>query len=381
MKKDRWITVAFVVAILILSLLARIQLLPLESGDWKYCVAVWMERIQELGPWKSLSIHISDYSASYMYLMCMLSGFGNSLYAIKGANIVFDYAAAFVVFLLVRQLTGNSRKGIAALALTLLCPTVIINGSWWANCDIIYCFFLLLSLLFLFKDKGALCCVMMGIAFSFKQQSLFLLPFLAILCVKGKALKLWHFLWIPAVFFLAQIPAWIAGRPLGELLGIYFLQAGEFPYCTLHFPNFYEFLDENTLHWHHMEAISAVGLCFAFGVLGVLAWIVCTRKFKMTPEIFITLAMLSVSLALFTLPHMHERYGFLVDLLAIIYAVQRPQKAPLALGYLLISLLSYIPFLNGTYVIPMIYLALAMLGLNILLARDLARQISTSDPD
>lgn len=373
--KEKTINILFVAAILVLALLARIPLLPIESGDWHFCLSVWMQRIQELGPWKSLSVRISDYTSPYMYLMCLLSGFENSLYAVKWLSIVFDFAAAFAMFFLVERLTGSRKKGIAALAITLFCPTIIINGAWWSNCDIIYAFFMILALIFLFKDKGAWCCIMMGIAYSFKQQAVFLLPFLVILCVKGKTIKPWHFLWIPVIFFLFQIPAWIAGRPLGSLLGVYALQAREFPLGTMNYPNFYEFLDENALHWHHVREIGGFGVPFAFGAIGAFAWWMCTQKFKLTPQILITMALLSVGIVLFTLPHMHDRYGFFMDILAIIYALQRPSKAPIALGYLTISLLSYMPFLNRAYVVPMVVLALALLGLHTLVGIDLARQI------
>ena len=373
--KEKTINILFVVAVLALSLLARIPLLPIESGDWHFCLSVWMGRIQEMGPWKSLAIRISDYTSPYMYLMCLVSGFKNSLFAVKGISILFDYAAAAAMFFLVKNLTGSMKKAIAALTLTLFCPTIIINGAWWANCDIIYSFFMIAALIFLFKDKGAWCCIMMGIAYSFKQQAVFLLPFLVILCVKGKTIKPWHFLWIPAIFFLFQIPAWIAGRPLLELLGVYVYQAREFPLGTMNYPNLYEFLDENALHWHHVTEISGFGLSFSFAAIGAFAWWMCTQKFELTPQILITMALLAVGIVLYTLPHMHERYGFFLDILAIIYALQRPSKAPVALGYITVSLISYIFFLNQVHVISHVFLSLALLGLHTYVCMDLARQI------
>lgn len=376
--KEKTINILFIIAVLALSLMARIELLPIKSGDWYCSLSVWMGKIQELGAWNSLGVRVSDYTSSYMYLLCLVSGFSNSLYAIKIVSIIFDYAAGIAMFFLVRQLTGSPRKSIAAFALTLLCPTILINSAWWCNCDMTYAFFLIMALLFLFKDKGALCCIMFGIAYSFKQQSVFLLPFLVILCVKGKTIKPWHFLWIPVVFFLIQIPAWIAGRPLGELLSVYFIQMGEYPFGTMNYPNLYELLDENVHHWHHMPEISGFALYFAFGVLGIFAWLLCTRSFKLTPEIMISIALLSVGLTIYTLPHMHERYSFMLDILAIVYALQRPSKAPVSLAYITISLISYMCFLNGIYVIPFVYLSVALLALHTYVGMDLARQIKAS---
>lgn len=375
-SKDRLVDAAFILAILFLALFARIPLLPLESGDYYFCLSAWMDRIREQGGWHSLALRIGDYSSAYMYIMCLLSGFSRSMYALKFVSIFFDYMAAGVMFFLVREVSGNTRKGIAAMALTLLCPTLILNGAWWCQCDIIYVTFMLLALLLLIKGKGLLCCVMLGVAFSFKLQAVFLLPLLVIMWLKQSSPKPWHFLAIPMVFFLSLVPAWIAGRPLTELLGAYVFQAGEYPFGTLHYPNMYEFFHENNVVWHVPYAISRFGMYFSFAVLGVFAYWMYNRKFRMTPQITVTLALFSVSLVLFTLPHMHERYGLFVDILCIAYALLRPKMAPLALGFIVLSLLSYIPFLNRVEVIPAVYLSLAMLGLNTVLAVDMSRQIS-----
>lgn len=373
--KDKLINVSFIVVIFVLAALARIALLPLESGDYYNYLSVWMGRIQEVGPWDSLSMTISNYSSAYMYIMCLLSGFSNSMLALKLASVAFDFVAAGVMFLLLHHLTGSKRKGVAAMAITLLCPTVIFNSAWWCQCDIIYCTFMLLSLLFLLKDRGSLCCIMLGLAFAFKVQAVFLLPFLVIMWLKGRTVKFWQFLWIPAVYFVIQIPAWIAGRPLSELMGVYFLQAGEFPFGTMHFPNIYDFLDETVARWHHMKEIGSFGLYFSLGVLGIFAYWMYSVKFRLTNEILVTMALFSVCLVLFTMPHMHERYGFFVDLLAIVYAIQRPEKLLISLGYVVISIITYAFFLTGTCFIPTLPLAFAMLALNVCVGMDLARQI------
>ena len=66
--------------------------------------------------------------------------------------------------------------------------------------------------------------------------------------------------------------------------------------------------------------------------MGLFAWWMYTQKFRMTNQILVTMALFSVCLALYTLPHMHERYGFIVDMLAIMYAFLRPSKTPIAIG-------------------------------------------------
>ena len=374
-KREKLIDISFIVAIVAVALMARICLLPVKSGDFLYCLSVWMERIHDHGAWGSLAYRISNYSAAYMYVMALVSGFKNTLYALKGFSILFDFISAGAVFALVKHLTGNTRRGIAGFAAVLLCPTVIINSAWWCQCDTVYVAFMLLSLLYFLKDKGSLCCIMLGIAFSFKLQAVFLLPFLVVMWAKGRTVKFWHFLWIPAVYFVVQIPAWIAGRPMSELLGVYVNQTGMYPFGTLHYPNMYEFLLQNNHFWKHLKEVSEFGLYFSIGALGMFAYWMVVKKFRLTPQILVTMALFSVCLALFTMPHMHERYGMMVDLLVIVYALQRPEKIPVALCYITLSLLSYSPFLNGYDALPGIWQAIWMFGLNIMLGVDLARQI------
>lgn len=375
------IDLLFMAAVCVLAFFARWYLFPLKSGDYKGFLSRWMDKIQAMGAWNSLGVAISDYTSPYMYLMCLVSGFENDLTALKLVSVFFDYVGSVAMFLLVRQLTGDTRKGLMGMALTLLCPTVIINSGWWCQCDMIYCSFMVFAMYFLVKDNSRAACIMLGVAFSFKVQAVFLLPLLIILWLKNSTVKLQHLLYIPLVYVIMQVPAWIAGRPFSELMGVYLAQAGHYTQGTLKFPNIYELLDETYKHKHYMAEISGMGLCASIASLGVLAWYVYSRKFKMNSTIILTLALFSVSLALYTLPHMHERYGFIVDLLAIAYAVQRPGKFPVAILYIAISMLTYLPFLLGVYVFPFPVLAVVMLALDCYVGYDLVKQINeASEP-
>ncbi len=91
----------------------------------------------------------------------------------KTVSVIFDYVAALAMFLLVYEITCNVRRSIIGMALVLLCPTVIINSAYWCQCDVIYTSFLLLSLLYFYRDNSRKSLVFMGIAFSFKLQALF----------------------------------------------------------------------------------------------------------------------------------------------------------------------------------------------------------------
>ncbi len=112
--------------------------------------------------------------------MCLVSYLTeNNLYGLKMISVVFDYLAAAAVFLIVYQLTGNAKRAIMGMAALLLCPTVILDGAYWCQCDIIYTTFLLFALYYFFKDNSRLCLIFVGISFAFKLQALFLVPFLS----------------------------------------------------------------------------------------------------------------------------------------------------------------------------------------------------------
>lgn len=372
--------VLFVAAVTALALVARFYLFPIKSGDFNSFLSRWMKKIHEMGPWNSLGVAISDYTSPYMYLMCIASYFGNDLYALKTISVLFDLICSTGIGLLAWQLTGSSRKAVLGYAVAILCPTFMINSAWWCQCDVIYCTFIIFALLFLFKDKSALCCIFLGLAFSFKVQTVFILPFILIMWLKGRTIKFWHLLFIPLIYVVMQVPAWMAGRPFSELMSVYLNQSSSYPYGTLKFPNIYEFLDETFKHRHHMAEVGKWGVWFSLGVIGTAAWWICSRRFKFDRTYMVTLALFTVCLALFTLPHMHERYGYLVDLLAIVYVLQRPRKAPVAILLITMSLLTYMPFLSGAYVFPIAVLSVVYLGVIIYLGYDLSAQVSKLNP-
>lgn len=89
----------------------------------------------------------------------------------------------------------------------------------------------------------------------------------------------------------------------------------------------------------------------------------------------ITLALFTTAIIVYSLPHMHERYGFLVDLLAIIYGMLNRKKLPVACGFMLVSVLSFMPYLIAVHIVPIQYVAIGLLGLILYIGYDLYRQV------
>ncbi len=170
---------------------------------------------------------------------------------------------------------------------------------------------------------------------------------------------------------LSAIPAWAMGRSLKELLLIYFDQTNTYPWGTLEYPNIYALLGEAMPDLRHAGEVSGAGTFMTMMLLGCIAYYFYTKKVELNGDLTITLALFTVALTVYCLPHMHDRYGFLIDLLAIPYGVMRGRRLPVTCGFMLISLLTFMPYLIAVHIVPLQYLAIAQLGLIVYVGADL----------
>ncbi len=369
----------FVICLFFFSFMIRWELMPIESADYYGFLKEWMQTIRDNGGIASLSTEISNYTSPYMYIMTFLSYVRtNDLYALKLVSVFFDYMASVAVYMILYHMTENVRKSILGMALLLLLPTVILDGAYWCQCDIIYACFLLYSFYYFLKGKSSKSILFFAVAFTFKMQSLFLLPFYIIMWLKKETIKLFHFIWVPIVYIASALPAWMAGRDLKELLFVYIRQSGYYPWGTLEYPNIYALLGETMPDLRHAGEVSGAGTYMTIIVLGCIAYYFYTKKVMLTQEIMVTLALFTVALTVYGLPHMHDRYGFLVDLLAVVYGVYNVKKLPILCAFVTISVLSYMPYLLGTHMVPIQYLAVGMLAIIVCVGYDLYHQIQNN---
>lgn len=366
----------FILSLFVFAFMVRWKLMPIESADYWGFLEDWMRQIREAGGFPSLGRQISNYTSPYMYLMCLVSYITKEdLYGLKLISVLFDYLASIGIFLIIYQLTESTGKSILGMAALLLSPTVILDSAYWCQCDIIYTTFILFALYCFFKGSNRGCMIFIGIAFSFKLQTLFILPFLVIMWLKRKTIKLRDFVWIPVIYVVSALPAWGAGRNFKELMLIYFDQTNTYPWGTLEYPNIYALLGEAMPDMRHAGEVGGAGTFMAVILLGCVAYYLYIRRFRLTGELMVTIALFTVAVTVYSLPHMHDRYGFLIDLLAIPYGVFRPRKLPVTCGFMLISVLTFMPYLIAVHVVPLQYLAIAMFCLLVYVGLDLYRQV------
>lgn len=373
------VDLAFILCLFFFGFMIRWKLMPIESADYWGFLEDWMRQIREGGGYRSLGHQISNYTSPYMYIMCFLSYItDNDLYALKLVSVCFDYAASIAIFLIIFQMTENVKKSILGMAVLLLSPTVIIDSAYWCQCDIIYTTFILYALYNFFKNNSKWCLIFIGISFAFKQQVLFIVPFLLIMWLKKRTIRLVHFLWVPVIYVISTLPAWMMGRDFKELLLIYFDQSETYPWGTLEYPNIYALLGEAMPDMRHADEVSGAGIFMTIILLGCLAYYFYTKDINMTDELIMTLALFTVGVIVYCLPHMHDRYGFLIDILAIVYGVINIKKLPITFGFFIVSILSFMPYLIAVHIVPIQYVAIIQLGLIAYVGYDLYKQIKAN---
>ncbi len=119
-------------------------------------------------------------------------------------------------------------------------------------------------------------------------------------------------------------------------------------------------------------------ICFVV-VLSAI-YIFAIKKFELSKDSIISKALFFAILLPFLLPHMHERYFYVADILSIIYTIYRPKKFYIAILVIFSSLCSYLPYLFGETPINLNYVALVMLFALIFLVVDLINQIFIKIP-
>lgn len=352
---QKHLDVIFVAVISVLALVLRITEMHWISRDAQDYLLPWFQYIDSHGNRHALGDAIGNYNVPYYAVMAFLSYFpGEPICLIKLPNIICDYllagAAGYCVWLLSQ---GNRKlKGILTYCVILLSVNVILNSTVWGQCDVIYTLFVLLCVLALFRDKVFPAFLFMGAAFAFKLQALFFLPVLVLYWFKNKKCSLFHFLIIPGVNLVLCIPAMIEGRKLSDIFTIYFRQTSEYNWMTLNYPNLYALLQVDYHRWYVFAVL------LAFSAVGIGAYVLARSGVDYSGSLIIESAIWFIWAILLFMPGMHDRYGYMIDIFAIVLAMINRKWIWLAILYNLVSFLSYTEFLFNYSLVELPILAI-----------------------
>lgn len=341
------ILIIFLLAVTLLGTGIHFFGLDFQSGDYKSFLYPWWTQI-EAGGIKGLATQVGNYNIPYQiitYLFTLLPL--GPLYSYKMLSIIFDLVLAISAGLVVYSFGKEKSlfRAVITYAVVFCSITVILNSSFWAQCDSIYVAFILLALYFLKKDRNILAFVMLGIAFAFKLQAIFIIPFFLFYYISTRKISILHFFIIPAVDIIMCLPAVFLGRNIMDIFTIYAVQTDYGKQIQMNCPNLWAFMC-NGADTNNYYLLKGLSIALAVIVLGTgLSLLIHKRVNLGNTENLLLTAIWTVFTCLIFLSSMHERYGYLLDVLTIIYAVITLKRIWLPILCQLVSLRGYCYYL------------------------------------
>jgi len=323
------------VAVTLIALVIRSFGMHYESGDMKDFLYIWFEFLKAKGGFKALNIAIGDYNAPYLTILAFLTYLPVSpLLSIKVVSIIFDFVLAVSCMKLTKEVLKDkytSLIGLLAYTLVILLPTVILNSAWWGQCDSIYASFIVISLIYLMKGKYIRSFIFLGISFSFKLQFIFVLPVYVLYYIsKRKVSKIYYFLIIPLTNLIMCLPAILLGRSVVDCFSVYLIQTSEYGhFICMNFPGVYNIfckIPKNYLIPTPNEYISKIMIGVTLLLFFIMAVYVLIKKVKFDNKLILKTALCSIMICTFFLPHMHDRYMYVADVLSVIFFIVNGKK-------------------------------------------------------
>ena len=358
---EKHIHIVIVIAAIIIGTLMRVQGYEFISVDMRLYLLPWFSEIKE----KGLAEPVGNYNILYQEIIFMLTKLKiPAVVSYKIFSCLFDFllagSAGVIVFLEKRCGYEKNREMIAISFCLVYCSLpVVLNSAFWVQCDSVYTFLCVVALLFLYYEHSILAILFLGIAFSFKLQAIFVLPFFIFVWFRQKSFSMRWFLLIPVVMIVLAIPGLVAGRNIFELFYAYRDQIEISQKIYYNYPGLpvllspesitEEFKMIRNLFCLLTVAVEGIGLCF-----------LCKEGEKFTDfKSFWGTAMWTIYTAVLFLPCMHERYAYILEIMALILAFI-DVKTGLCMTFItqLITLSTYGFFLFSYRSIPLVVLCI-----------------------
>lgn len=355
-----WTLVRLCIVALVVGAAARILFMDHVTSDYTDFLSKWVQFFRDNGGFGGIRLPVGDYNVPYLYLMAAISYIPVSdLHLIKLISIFFDLLLALSAMRLTRLAFPGRDKAAAVFCVTLLLPTVVLNGACWGQCDSIYGALTLLALADALDHRPARSVVWLGAAFSFKLQTVFLIPLWCVLWYSGRV-KFKHLCLFPVSYLATITPALLLGKPLKDILGVYFNQMGLYnDRLTLNAPSLYALIpygaEVDGPFWSRVGIIAAFVL-----VLALLAGLFFVRKRLTNAHLLTAALVLTIGVPLL-LPHMHDRYFFLAEVLSVVWAAGAYRRIPVPVCVQVAALGGYHAYLTLRFAFPMAWGAWLML--------------------
>lgn len=332
-----------------LAFFLRAILLHYVADDYTIFLSHWVATFRDNGGFAAIKLPIGNYNVPYLYFLAAISYLPiPDLYLIKLFSILFDVILAWGGLRLVRRFTGlDSSRPLVCFCVLLLLPTVVLNGALWGQCDALYGALVLHALASALEDRPKTSAALLGIAFSFKLQTVFLLPLWAVLWLARRT-RFRDLLLFPAAYAVTCVPALLLGKPLGDILGVYVGQtqegAGALNYNCASIFSMVPYgtqLDE--------QSGARLGILAAFLLVLVLLALAALFRDRLNEHVLLLFGVAFAVGIPFLLPYMHDRYYFLADALTAVWACISARRLPAAAAVQLASFSAYLTYLRMKY--------------------------------
>lgn len=366
----------FVLIVTVLAFYARTLFWPFVSGDYIEFLYGWLNDIRSLHGLHSIGTQIGNYTAPYHYLLAIFTyipGLDN-LQVIKITSTIADFFMATSLGLVAYALCKQKWKAVCAYAVVLCLPTVFLNSSAWGQCDAMYAAIVLFAIYLWLIDKKAACFFVYGLALAVKLQAIFFLPALVVFWLCGQA-RLRHFLGLAGGYVVAFLPAIIASGSLSCLTAAYKMQTVVHTLAPNSYTamEFFDGFDQEDVYLYTNALV-----IFALIGIGIVAFYCWQKRAAFNQQAAFYLIMVMLCLVPYLMPGMRERYFYLAEVLAVVYALYNPRRIVVPLLLQLGTLPSYMHYLRAAVNPFGSWLTLALALPAIIAVWDLYKQLSAN---
>lgn len=317
-----------------LALVLRLSAYEYIGSDMEGYLLGWYAQIENLGGMKALNVQVGNYSVIYQTLIALMTYIPvNAVWQYKSLSVVFDIVLAVGTGLIVSKLSDSKLKGYAAYLLVLFSPLTFLNSAVWGQCDAIYTSFIVLALYAFIKEKYPASFIFYGVACAFKLQAAFVLPFFLFAYVRKKKFSVLNFIIIPVVMEVLCIPAMIMGRGFKAAFSVYYYQTFSCDKMFFNYPSLWTIISDNIENVDdfvmYRQTMRTAAIVLTVAVLMMLMGYLLYKKVEISGINVIYIAFLFVFTCVMFLPGMHERYGFVYEILALVIAFFIPKTIPL----------------------------------------------------
>ena len=302
----------------------------------------------------ALSQKVGNYGIPYQTLIALMSYLPlNPMHGYKICSIICDFGIAVVIYKIVTDVLDNKKLGLVAYIISVIHPVILLNSSVWGQCDAIFSLFCVISLMCFLNEKHTLAFIFLGIGFSFKLQSIFLIPFVFIeyICKTKNRFSLFNIIWIPICMVVLSLGGILQGRSISDLFQLYVDQAGTYQRISNNYPSIWNLL-VNNFTFDHYQIVAPVCITFSLIALGLLLLTTTNKGFEFNKKNLLFLAFFSTYMTVFFLPSMHERYSYIYIIIGLILTFVDKNTIPAYVGLVLIDCHTYSKYLFNVTPIP-----------------------------